>query len=90
MKTKTIVGVSVLLVSCAAVAADSPFEKGKTYNLSHSYPAGMITITAEIKDVKGKWLLINDQRFCNLDSPNSNNNECWVNSDMVTSAVEKK
>jgi len=40
MKTKTIVGVSVLLVSCAAMASDSPFEKGKTYSMAGSLLGG--------------------------------------------------
>lgn len=87
MKTKTIVGLSILLVSCAAIAADSPFEKGKTYFLHQS---GGFFLTSEIKDVKGKWLLINNQEYCKDNSPNSNNNECWVNSDIVAFAFEKK
>ena len=84
MKTKTIVGVSILLVSCAAVAADSPFEKGKTYNLS---AVGMMFgITSEIKDVKGKWLLINDVEACRP----VKSNECWVNSDNLAFASQER
>jgi len=84
MKAKTIVAVSILLASCAAIAADSPFEKGKTYNLFAVQNA--FAITAEIKDVKGKWLLINDVEACR----SVKSNECWVNSDNLAKASQAK
>jgi hypothetical protein len=86
MKTKTIVGVSVLLASCAAMAADSPFEKGKTYSLFLTGIAGAFRVTVEIKDVKGKWILVNDKESCQV----VNSNECWVNTDQFNAASPAK
>ncbi|MFA5924463.1 MAG: hypothetical protein WC856_24770 [Methylococcaceae bacterium] len=87
MKTKTIVAVSVLLASCAAVAADSPFEKGKTYYLFTSIGPGAFGYTSEIKDIKGKWLLINSVEAC---EESVKSKECWVNSDAIIFASQEK
>ena len=85
MKTKTIIGMAILLISCTALAADSPFEKGKTYNIIYgSLSKGTLLITAEIKDVKDKWLLIGNQEVCRL----LKSNECWFNTDFVVSASQ--
>jgi hypothetical protein len=93
MKTKKIVAVSILLASCAAVAADSPFEKGKTYSLILSpmmeIPWGSVenpSIPTEIKDVKDKWLLINNELICRR----FNSNQCWLNTDFITAASQAK
>ena len=87
MKTKKIVVVSILLASCAAVAADSPFEKGKTYSLSvYDMGEGPISFTAEIKDVKDKWILINNKQYCSA----VNSDECWVNTDSFRFASPAK
>lgn len=82
MKTKTIVGVSVLLVSCAAVAGDIPFEKGKTYSFVGNDNGDY---TVEIKDVKGKWILVNAEACKRF-----NSNECWFNTDFFISASTEK
>lgn len=89
MKTKKIVAVvSILLASCAAVAADSPFEKGKTYKMlcGLNYTSGSHTCTVEIKDIKDKWILINNEEICR----NVESNECWYNTDLVSIAVQVK
>jgi len=83
MKAKTIVAVSILLASCAAMAADSPFEKGKTYSI---YTWGARIETAEIKDIKGKWILINNKVACQP----IKSDECWVNSDNLNFASQAK
>ena len=83
MKTKTIVAISVLLASCAAVAADSPFEKGKTYTLFVSSGSAE---TYEVKDVKGKWLLVNG-KSCEMAFQS---NECWISSDQINMASQAK
>jgi|CXWL01.1.fsa_nt_gi hypothetical protein len=76
MKTKSILGVTVLLVSCTALAADSPFETGKTYMFQ---VGGFLAKPYQIKEVKGKWVLLNADVCQN----EVKSNECWVNSDMI-------
>lgn len=84
MKIKTIIGVSVLLASCAAMAGDSPFETGKTYTVL----GALIVATVEIKDVKGKWILVNanSTHLCK----NFKSNECWINTDQIATASPAK
>jgi hypothetical protein len=85
MKIKTIVGVSVLLASCAAMAGDSPFETGKTYTVVGIFGGGPV----EIKDVKGKWILVNANGIPFL-CESFKNNECWINTDQITAASTAK
>jgi hypothetical protein len=84
MKTKTIVALYVVLASCV-VAADSFFEKGKSYSIAKMGHYNHQTV--EIKDVKDGWILVNFFDGCQY--IDSKTNDCWINSNNIDVAKEK-
>ncbi|KAF3980583.1 MAG: hypothetical protein HFP76_01370 [Methylococcales symbiont of Iophon sp. n. MRB-2018] len=80
---KRLIAIPLLLMSCSvAVASDTPFKKGNVYSVYEHL--GGTTLTVEVKDVKGKWILVNNEKACKY----VNKTECWVNTDVFWYASE--
>lgn len=85
---KSFLPLPLVLASCMALAADTPFQVGKYYGTGGSY-AYMVF---KVDDIKGSWVLVSDLPSSPVEICGTSKTVkgCWINTNVLPYVQEIK